>query len=321
MNTIDERLSIEIIRDFRRSGYSYFKLPKELVQEAESLAALLYDLDTRQRVRALATAESGVLGYYPSEIEAYEIAQNSGADISTWTGSKSRGYSSYDFIEEPSAVLGVLSVLRTNTWIPGLPVFRERALALYQEFKRLAIRLSRSLNSTMLSVSPGSLSVVDDLQGDCLSIMRILNYRKDELREVSKEHTDYEFLTLSISTDEGLEVKSPTGDWQLVPAKEQHAVLLPGDMFEATSFGYVKSSLHRARCAGQPRRAVIFFQGLPLDFAFDYAVLGDKMPRSFGDHIIAMLIRGSAHLAQHVDQLAKELEINIPASNPFRIGK
>jgi hypothetical protein len=41
----------------------------------------------------------------------------------------------------------------------------------------------------------------------------------------------------------------------------------------------------------------------------------------FGDHIIAMLIRGSAHLAQHVDRLAKELEINIPVSNPFRIGK
>src|SRR5207249_1801022 len=126
MNTIDESLSIEIIRDFHRAGYSYFKLPKALVQEAESLAALLYDLDIRQRIGALATAESGVLGYYPSEIEASEIAHNSGTDISTWTGSKSRGYSSYDFIEEPSAVLGVLPVLRTNIWIPGVPVFRER---------------------------------------------------------------------------------------------------------------------------------------------------------------------------------------------------
>ncbi|MDX6577821.1 MAG: hypothetical protein QOE96_3774 [Blastocatellia bacterium] len=321
MNTIDERLSTEIIRDFRKAGYSYFKLPKELVQEAESLAALLYDLDIQQRVRALATAESGVLGYYPSEIEASEIAHNSGTDISTWTGSKSRGYSSYDFIEEPSAVLGVLPVLRTNIWIPGVPVFRERALALYQEFKSLAIRLSRSLNSALLSVSHGSLSIDDYLQGDCLSIMRVLNYRTDELRDVSKEHTDYEFLTLSISPAEGLEVKSPAGDWQLIPAKEDHAVLLPGDMFEVTSRGYVKSSLHRARCAGQPRRAVIFFQGLPLDFTFDYANLGDIAPRSFGEHIISMLIRGAAHLAKHADQLAKELKINIPASNPFRIGK
>jgi len=51
MQMLDERLSTEIIRDFRRAGYSYFRLPKELVREAESLASLLYDLDISQRVR------------------------------------------------------------------------------------------------------------------------------------------------------------------------------------------------------------------------------------------------------------------------------
>ena len=92
-------------------------------------------------------------------------------------------------------------------------------------------------------------------------------------------------------------------------------------MFEVASRGYVKSTLHRARCASQPRRAVIFFQGLPLDFTFDYAGLGVTTRRSFGEHIIAMLIRGAAHLAPHADRLAKELNIAIPLSNPFRIGK
>lgn len=322
MHDIKEELSTEIINDFRRVGYSYLELPPELILEAQSLATFLYDLDVIDRLSALATIRSGVLGYYPSELEAKEIAHASGTNISTWVGTQSRGYSSYDLLEEQSSILGTSPVFKENAWIDRVPAFKERALALYGHFKTLAGELSCSLSSALSSISEaGGIDLHNYIQRDCLSLMRILNYRADETAQTSKEHTDYEFVTLSLSTSEGLEVKSPAGNWKIVPQRQDHAVLLPGDMFEVVSRGYVRSSLHRARCGGKARKAVIFFQGLPLEFKINYTRLGDMAPRSFGEHIVSLLLRGSAHLAPHAEHLAKQMNIAMPLRNPFRLGK
>lgn len=322
MSSLNEEFSIEIINDFRRVGYSYLRLPRELILEAHSLATFLYDLDVLDRLSGLATTKSGVLGYYPSEQEAKEIARVSGTNISTWAGVQSRGYSSYDFMEEQSSILGTSPVIKENAWIDSVPAFRERALSLYGHFKVLVSKLSCNLSSALSSTAEaGGTDLHDYFQRDCLSLMRILNYRADETAQVSKEHTDYEFVTLSLSTGEGLEVKSPAGHWEIVSQREDHAVLLPGDMFEVVSRGYVRSSLHRARCGGNARKAVIFFQGLPLEFKINYTRLGDMAPRSFGEHIVSLLLRGSAHLAPHAEHLAKQMNIAMPLRNPFRLGK
>lgn len=322
MHIIKNELSTGIINDFRRVGYSYLELPRELLLEAQSVAAFLYDLDVFDRLSALATTKSGILGYYPSELEAKEIACASATNISTWVGVQSRGYSSYDLLEEGSSILGTSPVILDNAWINGVPAFRDRALSLYSHFKTLATQLSCNLSSALSpNAETRGIDLYDYFERDCLSLMRILNYRADETAQASKEHTDYEFVTLSLSTGEGLEVKSPAGNWEIVPHLEGQAVLLPGDMFEVVSRGYVRSTLHRARCGGKARKAVIFFQGLPLEFKIDYARLGDMAPRSFGDHIVSMLLRGSAHLAPQMEQIAKQLNLVIPVSNPFRLGK
>lgn len=316
-------VAIEVINDFRRNGYSYLRLPDSLHQEALSLATFLYELDVSDRLSALARAESGVLGYYPSELEAKELADAIGVNILVLYGIRARGYSSFDFIDETSENLGSSPILRNNLWLDKPPTFKEQALSLYKKFQTIAREFSCALAAALSLVHEDSgINLSQELHRDCLSLMRILNYRVDETARVSKEHTDYEFITLTVSTCEGLEVKSTaTGTWEIVPNLNGHAILLPGDMLEVASGGYIRSSLHRARCGEKARRAVIFFQGLPLDFKIDYAKLKGMPPRTFGEHIFSMLLRGAAHLEPQSESLARDLNIALQSINPFRLEK
>lgn len=315
------KAGIEVIEDFRRDGYSYFRLPLSVYNRSLSLANLLYALDICDRLSGLATLKSGVLGYYPSEMEAKEMGQATGMEIPTFIGTRKRGYSSFDFIEDSSSFLGKAPLLK-NVWFEGCPTFRRRALSLYGTLKTIANKLSCDLVTSFIRLNGyPDIDFHKCLQSDCLSLMRILNYSAEGIALTSKEHTDYEFLTLTIASCEGLEVKSPSGNWKTVSHKKECAIVLPGDMFEVLSNGLIQSSLHRARCGEKERKAVVFFQGLPLDFKIEYSKLGEGAPSTFGEHILSMLIRGSAHLAPQAVSLAKQLNIAVPSSNPFRKGK
>jgi isopenicillin N synthase-like dioxygenase len=322
LNAAGRNRYTKITDDFTRDGYSHFRLPRELLQEAQSLATFFYGISVVDRLSGLARAESGVLGYYPSEREAEEVRNILGHSIPTLSGKRSRCYSSFDFLEDGSVYLGTNPLLREGRWIDKYPAVKQRALSLYGKIKALMKELSCNLSVALASRCEISRANLPEFfRRDCLCLMRLLKYRVDEVQKISKEHTDYEFLTLTIPSCEGLEVKSPAGVWEAVPCQDDLAVLLPGDMFEAVTDGYIRSTLHRVRIRENERKSVNFFQGLPLDFEFHCSRLGDMVPRTFGGHVFSMLLRGAAHLAPQAEELAKQLNIMVPSRNPFRLGK
>jgi isopenicillin N synthase-like dioxygenase len=151
--------------------------------------------------------------------------------------------------------------------------------------------------------------------------MRLLKYEQGNIQKESKPHTDYEFMTLVGSTVQDLEVKSSSGEWHNAPCHPGKALLLPGDMLQVVTDGWLQSPLHRVRFGFEARFAAIFFQGLDLDEKIVYPSFDGDLSTTFGGHLCGMLVRSSPHLMADVDFWERELLISIPKKNPFRDKK
>ena len=313
---ISDNNTLRIIHEFKELGYSTLELPKNIIEESEKLVQSFYSINPQERIKAIADTTTGILGYYPGEYEIIIYNKLTNQPVRFHTGGRKRGYSSFDFIRDDSCFIGKYPIFIRNAWPENEPTFRKRALSLYDKISQLSTDLSLSVLK-----KTGNSRLDNHLGNNCFCLMRLLEYKAGISERISKEHTDYELITLIISTSEGLEIKSPKGDWQPIKPIDNSAVLLPGDMLEVITKGYIESSLHRVRCNHINRQSVIYFQGLPLDFVLGYSPTNKHLPKTFGDHILSFLLRSAAHLEPNAVLLAKQMNISLQSNNPFKKGK
>lgn len=304
-----------IAKDLEQSGFSTFSLPLALFDEGLALSRRFFEFDERARLNALASASSGVLGFYPSESAAEKLKDI--VTLATLSGARARGYSSFDFIDE--AVAGSSRVLKHNVW-PDL-AFGADALNIYRAIAAESRKLAVGLVEYWAKSGACKTSADVALRAPCCSLMRLLCYEAAERPIESKAHTDYELYSLVWGTAPGLMVKDRAGSWHMLATPAPTAVLLAGDMAEALTGGEVQSALHRVRVEGGARYSAIFFQGLSLDAPIDYERDGVTCPATFGKHILPLLTRGAAHLDRDQEAIEAEIGCTIPLSNLFKSRK
>ncbi|KAJ6537693.1 hypothetical protein B0H19DRAFT_962158 [Mycena capillaripes] len=102
-------------------------------------------------------------------------------------------------------------------------------------------------------------------------------------------HTDANFLSylLQASSEPGLEIRKPSGEWLPAPPIPGTFIVLVGDVLEKVTQGLVKAPLHRVVSPTQGTRySVGFFQGVSMDtriaemkFEFPQEVVNMKRAR------------------------------------------
>lgn len=308
-----------VVEAFRMRGFAQINLPQDIDNKLLEMAHRFYAKPLGERLSTAAFHSSGILGYYPSEAEARTILDVYGISVPVFDGQRARGYCSYDFIAN-QRVLESTELFGANRW-PADEGFQSEACALYESVSSLMKDVCQSVLGLLEARGKRTEGSGDLFGNSCCSIMRLLKYSKASVEAESKAHTDYEFISLIKADDQGLEVRSPSGAWEIVPCSIGKAVVIPGDMIEIFSGGWIQSAVHRVRFGAKDRLAAIFFQGLELEHEIGYALRGERVVSTFGKHLCGMLVRGAPHLRSALEAWETRLGGQIPEKNPFRSGK
>lgn len=304
----------QLFKDLEMSGHCYVNIGRELSTKLRLMVDSFYGLDVMERLKLNVAQQMGFLGYTVSETEADSLSRMELRFIPVFSGRRMRGYSSYDFVEDPS-IFDALGLNVGNIWPPSTK-FRREACVVYREIGRLMRDISRGVLAEIVRQCGRSFLERSAFDGKCCSIMRLLQYPALSKMAVSKAHTDYEFLSLVWPTIPGLEVMDPKGRWHRPPVRENSVILLPGDMLQLASQGVIESSMHRVRYGDEERRAIIFFQGLKFEERLPKSAMQES--RCFGHHLCGLLIRGTPHLASALDSGRLDLDFFAPEQNPFK---
>jgi isopenicillin N synthase-like dioxygenase len=288
--------------------YLSLPIPRDLCNRSLALARRFYEQPLSERFSLAAANGRDFFGYVPSEREILE----SGNSWPVFSGSRARGYSSYDFASEPQA-FSACGLKCTNKWPEDL-AFKQDIEALNEALrvftKRVSVELFESLDATIGAAFPA-----DALNDPTCSMTRFLLYGDSQVEGISKAHTDYEFLAILISKQRGLEIQRADGSWHEVPLTDSHCIVLPGDMFAIASRGQIKATPHRVKYGKMRRLSVIHFQGLKYQTKIPYP--GNNSDVTFGDHICGMKIRGTPHLERAWECGEIQLTCNVPLKNPL----
>lgn len=145
--------------------------------------------------------------------------------------------------------------------------------------------------------------------------MRLLLYEKGRDMQLSKAHTDYEFLAILLADGPGLQIQHSDGSWFSIPHKENTGIVLPGDMLAVSSRNKIKATKHRVLFGDNTRTSIICFQGLKYQTPIFYPSENRLVP--FGQHICGMKIRGTPHLEQALLNGNLVLSFGVPNKNPL----
>lgn len=301
-------LGLDALQQLARDGYLLMDFPHSLRHEALSLAERFYDLPLQERLALVATRETNFLGYIPSEheVESFRL------EMPTFSGTRRRGYCAYDFITEPHAFSP--SGLRCANMWPGDPVFAREI----RDFNRKICEFTNGTAQQALELIDtffGSELPRQAFDGATCSMTRFLLYEVTGTVEISKAHTDYEFLAVVISEEDGLEIEHPGNRWVTVPLEKAKCVILPGDMMAVASHGNIAAVRHRVVFGKRRRLSVICFQGLKYDTPIPYPGRAYKVP--FGEHICSMKVRSTPHLEQALEEGRLKLRFDVPKRNPL----
>jgi isopenicillin N synthase-like dioxygenase len=308
-----------VLSAFRSDGFAEIDLPEDLAHRLVRLAQWFYAKPIEERLATAAFRTSGVLGYYPSELAAKAIREEYCGAIPTFEGKRARGYCSYDLIAN-ERILAASDLFGANLW-PADKEFRVEAWNLYETICQFMKHVSQSILGHVDAIGKLNQLPSDTFDQECCSIMRLLKYAAGHVEKESKAHTDYEFISLIKSNVQGLQVRNASGTWGMAPCGLGRAVILPGDMLEVATDGWVESSLHRVRVGEEDRLSIIFFQGIGLQQEITYSIRGETIRSTFGKHLSAMLVRGAPHLQTQLHSWQEKLGINIPDKNPFGTAK
>ena len=153
----------------------------------------------------------------------------------------------------------------TNIW-PEDTLFTEKMkiyishLEVYMQKLQKIIALAMGCEDTFF----------DSITGEGEGLLRVIHYPAMEKNFVDEDaiwagaHTDINMFTiLPEATAEGLEVQLSDGTWMPVFAQKDSMIVNCGDMTEAYSNGYFKSSVHRVKApkgrSGSERYSMVFF--------------------------------------------------------------
>ncbi len=303
-----------------QKGYALQKIEPHLCDYALDMCVRFHSLSAMDRSSCLVSPVLGIPGYMPSEHEI-ESLRCSGIEMPHWIKSlkRPRGYSSFDVV--PTActeLLGNMPFL-DNPKLQACEISTEQYLHVSSRLNEYATFLCESVVAHMQMQFDNSDYCKFPAAMSSYGLARFLKYSTLGRNLVSKEHTDYELLTIVIADGPGLEVQTPTGEWIAVEWKPLHSVIIPGDMFEVVSAGTIKATMHRVSVDDSDRHSVVFFKGPSLNFPIPngYGGIG-LIPRTFREHVFSMQIRSAPHLQDQLDWLSKHLDVYIPNANPFR---
>lgn len=304
----------QLFKGLEMRGHCYVDIGRELSTKLRVLVDSFYGLDLMERLKLNVAKQMGFLGYAVSETEADSLSGMEMRCMPVFSGRRMRGYSSYDFVEDPN-VFDALGLNVGNIWPPSSK-FRREACVVYRRIAGLMRDISRGVLAEIVFESGRPFLKRGAFDGKCCSIMRLLQYPALPKMAISKAHTDYEFLSLIWPTVPGLEVMDSKGRWHRPPVRENSAILLPGDMLQLASQGVIESSMHRVRYGDEERRSVIFFQGLKFEEPLPKSAMLEA--RFFGHHLCGLLIQGTPHLASALDSGRLDLDFFVPEQNPFK---
>lgn len=301
-------LGIEALQTLSQEGYLSIPFDEHLRDQSIMLARTFFDLPFDERMKVAAARGDDFLGFIPSEreVEARKL------DIPVFSGSRRRGYASYDLTGDPRA-FSASGLKCSNKW-PDNPSFVAAAKRVYRTLRRNALSISREIFG-LIDQNFGAKLPLSAIEGRTCSMMRLLHYETACTNELSKSHTDYEFLAVLIADAPGLQIQVENGRWMDIPLNESRCVILPGDMLAMASGQRIKATVHRVSFGSVSRLSVAYLQGMNYRTRIPYP--GLKGETFFGDHICSMKVRGTPHLERAYDEGKLRLRFEVPQRNPL----
>ena len=162
------------------------------------------------------------------------------------------------------------------------------------------------------------------------SQLRLLRYLPNDMPAEEntvgiEAHSDFECFTILLQGGPGLQVMNAEGHWVDAPPIPGCFVVNVGDIFEAWTGGYLKSTQHRVINSGKERYS------FPLFFGLDYhsrvePLIGFQTPETIekyppfkaGEHLMRMTVSAFRYLADARDKGALPLDYDLPEENPFK---
>ncbi|SDZ56578.1 Isopenicillin N synthase [Jannaschia faecimaris] len=224
-----------------------------------------------------------------------------------------------DLPADDSDYLAGNRMLGPNVW-PKISGFRRTVTSYYNEVAELG-RLVCAALEMYLGLRQGAMT---QHMTKPISQLRLLHYVRgsetiDHKSVNMGAHTDYECLTLLHTRNAGLQVLGQDDVWIDVPADPAVLVVNIGDMLEAWSNGFLRSTPHRVLNLSPERYSMPYFVAANHDTVirpFDELVEPDTAPRyspfRAGDHLERMLVRDFPYLRAKASS-----GIGAPTQNPF----
>ena len=212
-----------------------------------------------------------------------------------------------------------------NIW-PDLPGWRDTVSSYYDEIFDLGLTLMDAL-ALGLGID------AEDLRQHVTcptSQLRLLRYVPNDMPMQDNivgidAHSDFECFTILLQGGPGLQVMNAEDQWIDAPPLPGCFIVNIGDIFEAWTGGYLKSTRHRVINSGKERYS------FPLFFGLDYhsrvePLIGFRTPEAVekypplkaGEHLMRMTVNAFRYLADAHEKGALTLDYDVPKDNPFK---
>ena len=243
-------------------------VPEQVVDDAWRTSTAFFDLPLEQKMRVAMPRPGYPYGYSPvaGETLAASLGNDSHPDLkqSFAIGPVDPPHHTFADPDEEFA-------WSANLWPDELPAMRTAWEAYYREMSALAARLLRVM-ALALELPEGYFDPMIDRH---TSAMRALDYPAvDDALDGqfgASAHTDYGTLTvlLADTTQRGLQVQGPDGDWlDATPVPGSFVVNL-GDAMARWTNDRWRSTMHRVVVPARRRQSIAFFHNANWDALID----------------------------------------------------
>ena len=154
-----------------------------------------------------------------------------------------------------------LSYYASNIWPKDMPLLKKTAISFYNQCNELGIILLNKI-AKVINLPENYFSDKFDLP---MALLRCNFYPERPTFSADKDygiapHTDYGCLTLLFTEGEpGLEIKTLSGKWEKIYAKQEDIIINFGDMLQLWSNDIVKATQHRVHGSKNVRYSIPFF--------------------------------------------------------------